>query len=284
MNDETRHSSSQPTQPSDNPLANHERLRELLDLIPAYSIGATDAEETRFVEANVATYPEAMAELGRFRDMGDTLLHSAEPMSPPATLRERIMTSVASDGGSETVRAVSFEAQVVQFMDVRRWSLSKIVAAAAILMLVFSNLYWWNQVKEARDDKDIVTTQLEERDVFLAALSNATNTRWVELSPLDTEGATDAVAAVIWEPETRRALLYAQGFPPQEPDMAYQLWLIQGEQRISAGVFQVNQSGNGTFVFSTSESLENFDGLGITPEPATGSPQPTGDPVVFGGL
>jgi hypothetical protein len=258
-------------------------LQALLALIPAYSIGATDAEETRFVEVNLAVYPDAAAELDRYRLMSEGLLHSAEPMSPPSALRGKIVSAIAGNNAAKT-SGEGFGSQVVQFMNLRRWSLSKMVAAAAILMLVASNVFWWNQVQDARQDKDDVAMQLEEREVFLAALSNASNSRWVELSTADTEGAANAAAAVIWEPSSQRALLYAQGFPQLEPDMAYQLWLIQGDERISAGVFQVNFSGNGTFVFTVPDSLDNFDALGITPEPAAGSPAPTGNPVVFGEL
>jgi anti-sigma-K factor RskA len=284
MNDETRHSGSEPTQPQNNPPHDDVQLQALLALIPAYSIGATDVEETRFVEANLATYPNAVADLVHYQQMSEGLLHSAGLMSPPPALRGKILSAVSGKRWPQSTGDGSFGSQVVQFMNIRRWSLSKIVAAAAILMLVASNLFWWTQVQDARQDKDDVAMQLEEREVFLAALNNAANTRWVELSTVDTEGAANAAAAVIWEPTSQRALLYAQGFPPLEPNMAYQLWLIQGDQRISAGVFQVNFSGNGTFVFTVPESLSNYDALGVTPEPATGSPAPTGNPVVFGEL
>ena len=283
MNDETRNPTNQPNQRHNSPLSS-EQLQELLDLIPAYSIGATDAAETHFVETNLAHYPEAITQLEHYRNMTDALLHSAEPISPPSALGQKILAAVSINESPKTSSDETLVTKVIQFVDVRRWSLTKIVATAAILTLIVSNLYWWNQIQAIRQDKDDVTVQLQEREVFLAALNNTENTRWVELATADTEGAANALAAVIWEPETKQALLYAQGFPPLESDMAYQLWLIRDDERISAGVFQVNITGNGTFVFSTPDILDNFDALGITPEPASGSPQPTGNPVVFGEL
>lgn len=281
MNDETRNPTNQPNQRHN---ISSEQLQELLDLIPAYSIGATDAAETHFVETNLAHHPEAITQLDHYRNMTDDLLHSAEPISPPPALGQKILSAISINEAPKTSPDETLVNKVIQFVDIRRWSLTKIVATAAILTLIVSNLYWWNQVQAIRQDKDDVTVQLQEREVFLAALNNTENTRWVELATADTEGAANALAAVIWEPETKQALLYAQGFPPLESDMAYQLWLIRDDERISAGVFQVNITGNGTFVFSTPDILDNFDALGITPEPASGSPQPTGNPVVFGEL
>ncbi len=49
-----------------------ERLREL---IPAYSLGATDAEETEFVKVHLADCPEAAAELAEYTRLAVALLH-----------------------------------------------------------------------------------------------------------------------------------------------------------------------------------------------------------------
>jgi hypothetical protein len=91
---------------------------------------------------------------------------------------------------------------------------------------------------------------------------------------------SSAVANVAWLDEENVAILRAEGFPPLGEGKAYQLWLIRGETRTSGGLFTVDEYGCGTYVFHPTESLEAFDGMGITPEPAAGSPGPTSPPVV----
>jgi anti-sigma-K factor RskA len=62
--------------------------------------------------------------------------------------------------------------------------------------------------------------------------------------------------------------------------MAYQVWLIQGEQRQSAGVFQVDREGNGILFVELDRPLAEFDAVGVTVEPASGSSSPTSPRVI----
>jgi anti-sigma-K factor RskA len=94
------------------------------------------------------------------------------------------------------------------------------------------------------------------------------------------EEGSEAIAQVAWLDAANTAVLRAEGFPPLEEGEAYQLWLIRGDQRTSGGLFTVDEYGCGTLIFHPTESLEDFDGMGITPEPASGSPGPTAPPVV----
>jgi anti-sigma-K factor RskA len=91
---------------------------------------------------------------------------------------------------------------------------------------------------------------------------------------------SSAVAQVAWLDQDNTAVLRAEGFPPLQEGQAYQLWLIRGDTRTSGGLFTVDDTGCGTYIFHPAQSLDDFDGMGITPEPATGSPGPTAPPVV----
>jgi anti-sigma-K factor RskA len=91
---------------------------------------------------------------------------------------------------------------------------------------------------------------------------------------------SQALAEVAWLFDKNVAVLRASGFPALEAGKVYQLWLIRNGERTSGGTFVVDEQGTGTFVFTPPESLDNFEGMGITPEPAGGSPGPTAPPVV----
>jgi anti-sigma-K factor RskA len=68
------------------------------------------------------------------------------------------------------------------------------------------------------------------------------------------------------------------GLATLSDDEAYALWYITGDQISPAGLFTVDADGQtvqvleGEFVAGTI--------VGVTVEPASGSPQPTSDPIV----
>ncbi len=257
----------QPPQDRDQPVAQDDPCRAVMDLIPAYSVGAADPFESAFVHRHLADCPEAVAELRDYQALADALLHSAAPRPAPAGLESELVAGVTQASAGQ-----------------RRWRLpSRWVAAAAILLLLLSNGYWWREVDRARDGERQVAARLDDQNTLLASLSTG-STQHITLPPADSAGAGDTAASLIWNPQTQTGVLYARQFPLLAPDMAYQIWLIQGEGRISPGLFHVNPDGMSVFVFTTDAPLDTFDAIGITPEPADGSPGPTAPPVVFGEL
>ena len=70
--------------------------------------------------------------------------------------------------------------------------------------------------------------------------------------------------------------------PELEPGKTYQAWLVQDGQRVSAGTFGVNRDGYGVLIINSGKPVTEYQQLGITVEPAGGSPAPT-TPRVMGG-
>src|SRR5262245_29058579 len=68
----------------------------ILELIPDYAFGLTSAEETRWVEANLNSCPEAVAQLADFRQLQDEMRADVPQMTPPADLEARLMAAVAA--------------------------------------------------------------------------------------------------------------------------------------------------------------------------------------------
>ena len=93
-----------------------------------------------------------------------------------------------------------------------------------------------------------------------------------------------AFATVAWLDSAGVGVLRADNFPRLPPGMAYQFWLRKDGERINGGLFTVDDSGRGSLVFTPAGSLDDFDGMDITPEPAGGSPSPTAPPVVIASL
>lgn len=175
------------------------------------------------------------------------------------------------------------------------WISAAVAAAAAI---VFAMEYRVTQREiAARDrelalaaatdrDKDICMRELASARVSLrereAALSllGAPGTQLVQLAA---QGGAEAYhASALLNPGTRSAMILTTALKPL-PDKDYQLWLIRGNDKISAGVLRTDPSG-ATLARISEDALAGGrpDAFAVTIEPRGGMPQPTGPIILLG--
>ncbi len=227
----------------------------LAELIPAYSIGATDPAETQMIEAALDNCAELRPLLASYQAIGDDLALGVPQVTPSARLRDNLMAAVGEQS----------PALAPPSRKPFPWRTAVLVAVAALL--VVSNIWW------------LVRLGALQRELgALVAEQNAdTAVGWVAFTPLTDEVEPSIV--MIWDARTGTATLYTEGLPSLGADQSYQLWLLRGEARTSAGVFQQDADGRGVLIFDVPEPLNTFSALGITAEPLGGSPAPTSDPV-----
>ena len=274
------------SQPESNPRSPQPLdCNQLRELIPAYIAGGIDAQEKAQIEASLEFCPEVAEELREYLAVTQALLHEPEPVQPPTYLHDKIMRAanppvtkpLTRTQPIRTMPAAAAPALPRRFPGTRIWAS---LAAAAVLLLVVTNIYWLAQVNELRDlNADVADLLAEER--FVLASLGAGQSQRVELLPTDGTGGT-ASATVLWSPLIERALLYTDQLPPLAPDRAYQLWTIGADGPLSEGVFQLDEQGTGVLVFTPRQPLSDYDAIAISSEPASGSPAPTTDPVAVG--
>jgi anti-sigma-K factor RskA len=160
-----------------------------------------------------------------------------------------------------------------------------ILAVAAMLLLVFSNVFWIIQNQQTGAHQQALAAQLSEQEQILALIGSG-RAQQVQLSAVsDTNGQAALPAAKLTcDPHGTLALLTVENFPALPADKVYQLWMRQNGQPVSIGLFRVDPAGRGTAVVSAPQAIDNFESAGITLEPAGGSPKPTGQPIVRGTL
>jgi anti-sigma-K factor RskA len=110
--------------------------------------------------------------------------------------------------------------------------------------------------------------------------STAQGMRAVPLSPADAQST--ATGFVLISADGEDGALVVDGLPPLGEDQQYQLWLIRDGTRTSGAVFSTDEKSYGGTRIRSPLSLLEYSAVGITVEPAGGSPQPTG-PRVLGG-
>lgn len=247
-----------------------ERIQKL---IPDYAFGLASAEETRLVESNLANCPEAAAELADFRRLQDDMRMGVAQVEPPSRLGDQLMAAIAAPPKPEKVAQ-------------RPLRLSWVVAAAAVIALIVTNVYWLARMNSTAAPgagaAESTSAQITVQGDSTFALTSADSLRWVRLPPAQQD--VNASAVLMWNVESEIGLLYVRGFPELSVGKTFQLWLTKGEDRASAGTFRVDEDGNGALLFNLTESIDKYTWARITEEPANGSREPSDQVVVVGEL
>ncbi|MCC7445996.1 MAG: hypothetical protein IT324_01205, partial [Anaerolineae bacterium] len=145
----------------DNP-ANCDSIAEL---IPDYAFGLTDSAETHWIESNLARCPDAARQLADYQRMQDALRVDGVPqVEPSAALEARLMAAIEAVPVPTSRKAAQRAA--------RRWHTRTILAVAATLLLVFSNVFWIIQNQQSRADQQALAGKLSEQEQILALIGS----------------------------------------------------------------------------------------------------------------
>lgn len=229
------------------------------DLLPAYSIGSLEAGEMSRVEEHLLSCLICRNEASAFQAVAEQLSLAAPAAAPSPDLKDRLMQRVHSTRAREQAPARTPSRPVWERL-LPAWGLASL---CLILALAGSTLSLWQRVGN-----------LEFR--------SAGGMRAVPLSPPD--AASQATGFVLISADGEDGALVVDGLPPLGEDREYQLWLIRNGERTSGAVFSTDERSYGGTRIRAPLALTEYSAVGITVEPAGGSPQPTGEQVLRGTL
>ncbi len=219
------------------------------ELLPAFALGSLEPRERQRVARHLESCPACRSHLAGYEELVATLSLAAPAAEPPRSLRGRVLQKALR------------QAPPAQPRPPLAWTL----AAAALLALSLGfNLQLWRRVNRL----EAAATALPGQMAVLAG----------------TEAAAGARGLLLFQTGESEATLVVEDLPPLERGRQYQLWLIREGQRTSGGVFSVTPQGYGCLLILSPLPLDNYQRLGITVEPAGGSPGPTGQRVLGGSL
>lgn len=227
-----------------------------LDDLPAYALGALEAEAAQALERHLRTCEACRAELASYRTVREGLLMAVPPAPPPVRLRGELQRQLSRHQKALPRRsALSL-----------RWS-----ALALVILLLLLNIYSILQVRSLRREQAGLARRVETGQSALAMLA-AEGTQSIHIQAGNVSGT------LLLNRGRDSALLILWNLPALDPEQTYQAWLIDSQgQRTSAGIFQGEaQPAYIAKQLLAGAALSNFVGLGVTVEPAGGSPQPTG--------
>lgn len=129
------------------------------------------------------------------------------------------------------------------------------------------------------NDLTVARVSLAEKEAALDLLG-APDTRLIQLAA---QGGVPYRASALLNSPREEGILLASALEPQA-GKDYQLWLIRGDQKISAGLLPSDTAGLPTLARISRDLLASGapDAFAITVEPAGGMPQPTGPIVLVG--
>ncbi len=235
----------------------------VIDMIPAYALDCLNEEENRQVAEHLAQCASCRTELDSYRHIVDELHEAVPPAEPPAELRQKILSGVQTAGASSQAQPVLSGWQ--QFLRGLQ-GLAPVWAYASfalVILLAASNLWMLQRVN-----------RLEA--------NSAGEFRLVNLA--GTEKAPNASGLLVMSHDGNMGTLVVDSLPALDEAHQYQLWLMVDGKRTSGGVFSVSKEGYGAMAINSDQPLKIFSTFGITIEPTGGSPGPTGDKVLAGGV
>lgn len=232
----------------------------------AYALDALDERERAAFEAH---YPSCEVCRGDVLAFRATLAQvaAAQSTTPPPSLKASVMAEIAQ------TRQLSplLPDRVSDLAERRRRkqrAIGGILAAAAAVVLFVGGV-----ALVGRDGGAAYADAL-------AQVMDAPDGRVMTLEP--GEGATgDAMVKVAWSAEEGMAVFMADGLPDTSEGTAYELWFIGDAGPQPMGMLEAVRGGELNAVLDIEGQPSAW---GVTVEPESGSPAPTGDILFLGAV
>lgn len=234
-----------------------------IDLLAAYALGILDEDEARQVRQHLQICHACQVELRSYQDVVEVLPLAAVETAPPPSLKEKIMRQARET--RPTPQPKTTPGWWEKLKESLTWKAPAwgMVSLALIVLLGMSNILLWQRLSRVEKDHP-------------GALATI---------PLTSgEFAPGATGLLVISSDGEHGTLVVDGLPALDETHQYQLWLIRNGTRISGGVFSTDLEGYGSLWITAPEPLVSYQAVGITIEPAGGSPGPTGERVLSGEL
>lgn len=239
---------------------------EVHTLIGAYALDAVDDEERRLVDRHLEECASCAQETAELREAASRLA-DVTVAEPPSGLRERVLAEARRtrqeappDRGPVPGGPAARSAErLLRPRPLPRSGRALAAAALALVIAFAGGAVTWAVMQQYAEPE----TSGSDR---LAAVLEAED---AEVATEDALGG--GRVTVVSSASLDRAVVMVSGLAGVGEDRAYQLWLVNDEGQVSAGVMEPGASSATMLV----DGIAGTDVMGVTEEPAGGSESPT---------
>ena len=237
---------------------------EYEDLLGAYVLGALSLEEHQRVESHLKSCKRCQDNVASYQLVVEGLLHAANPKRPPKSLRNQL------------------HRQIGQPIETPRWrrAVQRVPATAfglalGLIILASINIGILLQAQRLLDRGQDAAAQQRAGQTAMAIASYPSS----QVASIEEDGLR---GTFVYDPDLPLGVMYVWGLQPPSEDQAYQAWLVDAQgQRLSGGLLTFSEDpGFGWLLIEAPTPMSEFISLGVTLEPAGGSPAPTGPRIL----
>ncbi|MEU4064637.1 anti-sigma factor [Streptomyces wedmorensis] len=234
-------------------------------LAAAYALGALEDGERQAFDAHLQACEACRQEAGEF-EATTARLAAAVSQTPPAVAKAQVMAAI--DGVRQLPPRIPAPSVAPSLGGLLRrravpWALAASVAAA-----VLGGVAVWQT--QNGQDLEQQARQAQEQLAAVSAVLAAPDARTVH-----GKAANGALTTVVASDQQNQAVFTAANLPAPGAGKTYQLWLDHDGTMRPAGLIE----HDGTVLLAGNPA--DAGAVGLTLEPAGGSPQPTTDPLLL---
>ncbi len=230
------------------------------DLLPAYVLDTLTDEELSQVVEHLAICSSCQSEYRSLQAVAEDLPLAVSQVSPRPQVKTSLMQAIHAR--QPVTRPAIQPTSRLKFRDQLRQRLP-VLGLAFVMLITLGNVLLWRHLT------------LENQQAL-------THMRVVSIA--NTQNSPGAEGTLVMDPNGVYGTLVVNSLSVLDSSHRYQVWLVRDGQRVSGGLFTVNQDGYASLELQAPLPLTQYDSVGITIEPYAGSQGPTGLKVLSGAI
>jgi anti-sigma-K factor RskA len=258
------------------------RCEEIRELLALHALGALESSEAEAARRHLELgCPSCAGELAALQEAQAAIPFALPLQQPSPMVKARLLLAIRKDVQTSPDPGSAAGS----------WGKAGLVAAAAAIVVAFltGSFVSRRYESQAQELRAQIRSQQEELARLEQQFRRTRDTILLVRSPgskvIDLQGQ-EALAAsaarVFWDVRRGTWRLYADNLPAAGEGKTYQLWLVTAKEKISAGVFDPGREDEASGTVTVPPEAGAVVAAAVTPEPAGGSPQPTGSILLLG--
>jgi anti-sigma-K factor RskA len=236
--------------------------------LATYALGLLEGNDLARVEEHLRSCPVCSEELQAYRSTIDVLPEALPLAQAPNDAWRGISDRIQRSRRGERAGAGSWLGRALGFGGRLQPTLT------AVLVVAVLGLFGWNAWLQSR---------LSDNNSALDSVVSEWRGNATVVTLVSKPGVTGVSGRLVMSGDRQEGGLIVGGMPALSQGQSYEIWFVRSDQsRTPADTFTVDSQGQAVFLVNVPQPADNFDGVAITAEPATGSATPTGPDVLAG--